>query len=903
MLVFLTIVISLVNAQFTCKDAVKFNLPTYFGKASFGSNTSVSQIIDANGQTQTAYGIYYKATAPDDFDNTIININTCDASTVIPSEILIFEGCSSDGVASNFKTISGIDNGCSLASDFPVIDFEIKKGVTYYILVKLVNPDDQGVVSFSITSSHEDNPNVECNVAKEVTQVRFVDRGLLLKSKVPASKPLCYKQAYPTLWYKIKGDGRYLVVNTCNYYTNFDTHLVVVKELNNLVCTDARCMKEADDGCGKSSKSSILAFKTEVNEVYYIGVRGNLGEEGQFEISIDYLSESIPATCTRSLPIKLLPFTRTIDIPDAWPTQAGACLDEQEHKSVYLTLEGTGSEVVISTCKSLDSSLKPIGVSVELINNCEDENCAFDGSEYGECGENNYIVKKTEKGQNYYIKAYCNTGNCEITLSVYEKASSHDTCESARELIRPTQYSEIADVKRLQTSIHGCHSVAKTDAGLWYLLKRSSDIVNEKYTILGMSATRSKIAWIEFPYECGLIQCEQLIQGEAHLSFAKESQYIFVYSNNDYGQKGLIVQFISEEENYYHNCPDAMFITLPFTAIHSFDNSASQLLCSSKSAASSFYRFVLPEDQKVDVSTCFPKTIIDTGIEITTGCFGDSDLSASCIDYNSEGKGCVNGAAAMSVSLKGEQQYYLNIYSESKSTLNLKQYRFVIFTEEVPKNSVCNKAIELPYEDGYSEYLVLNRYSKETNFGSEYGTTKGSWFHINVMKKTTVTVRTCSPSTTSDSLIVTANECYVTQQNSKEMSNPTELEDIAVSGINNCDIHGTYLTFNLEANQSKFIFVGPQNFNDEAFIGVEFYMNSPDDDDDDNDSSSSSQKPTESSSSNNNNKDDDDYNNSTTPIGWIIFGVLFYVLFVIVLIITIIAIKMKRKNSGYATLV
>ncbi|EMS15714.1 hypothetical protein KM1_163770 [Entamoeba histolytica HM-3:IMSS] len=171
------------------------------------------------------------------------------------------------------------------------------------------------------------------------------------------------------------------------------------------------------------------------------------------------------------------------------------------------------------------------------------------------------------------------------------------------------------------------------------------------------------------------------------------------------------------------------------------------------------------------------------------------------------------------------------------------------------------------------------------------------------MKKTSVTVRTCSPSTTSDSLIVTANECYVTQQNSKETSNPTELEDIAVSGITNCDIHGTYLTFNLEANQSKFIFVGPQNFNDEAFIGVEFYMNSPDDDDDDNDGSSSSQKPTESSGSNNNNKDDDDYNNSTTPIGWIIFGVLFYVLFVIVLIITIIAIKMKRKNSGYATLV
>ena len=111
----------------------------------------------------------------------------------------------------------------------------------------------------------------------------------------------------------------------------------------------------------------------------------------------------------------------------------------------------------------------------------------------------------------------------------------------------------------------------------------------------------------------------------------------------------------------------------------------------------------------------------------------------------------------------------------------------------------------------------MNRYGRKTDFGDEYGETRGSWFHITVPKKMTITVRTCSPDTTTNSFIVVAKECTTSGDKSQAISVPKTLSNLAKASEINCDIHGTYTTFELEEGESRYIFVGPESFNTDCW--------------------------------------------------------------------------------------
>ncbi|EMD43730.1 Hypothetical protein EHI5A_153600 [Entamoeba histolytica KU27] len=890
--------------QYTCSSATKFNLPQYHTSIVFGTNTPKSKIAPESGSLKEVQGQYFVTSVGEDMESLLVNINTCFATTNLPTEIYIFDSCSDEGVAQNKLAESGIDNSCSASSEYPIVNFHAVQGKTYYVLVKLVEENVDGTVSIAIDQSYEDNSHIECDVARSVPEENgasifpYSDQAQIVRSQVPETKVECTTSA-PTLWYKFKGDGKYIVINTCNYYTNFDTRLVVVDTLINGKCNGAKCVKFADDGCGKTSYSSILVLKTEAEKIYYVGVSAAANQEGQFEIRMDHLADSIPSVCSRALPIQELPFSRSFDIPDVWPTGKPSCISyHTDVRPVYLSFVGYGKPVVISTCKSVDSNLKPIGVAVELINNCEEEKCAVNttnSKEFGLCGENNYLIVNMEVGKTYYIKAYCPDGPCDMTLNMYEKTASHDRCDIALELNNPGVFSEAAVISNLEESIHGCNSVAKTDPGLWYKFVHTKSITDEKYTIFAMNAQRSKIGYIEFSNGCMLIECESLQQGEAHLSFSSDEEYqlIFVYPDATDHQQALIVQFVSEESTPFYKCQDALDVQLPYTALHTFSNTKTRQICSGEMAPANYYRFSLNKDIGVDVSTCFPKTLVNTAVEITKGCYGEP--TAKCIGSNTEGRGCAVGAAKLSVDLNANTQYTLSVYSEAVAALNVKQYRVVIFSLEIPKESVCDSAIVVPYQKYYADYLILNRLSYKTDFGS-VGITRGSYFKVQIPDVAyTVTVRTCSSKTTMNSFVALYGKCIVQGSSDQPISVPNEDIGIASSSITNCDVHGTYLTFDTVPNKEYYVFVGPENFAEEGFVDVQFFMDAKEDPQPDD---SSSVPPTPSSSTDD--KDDDSHH--STPVGWIVFGVLVYVLFAGILAGCVIAIILKRRSSGYATL-
>ncbi|KAL7717338.1 Uncharacterized protein QTN25_005157 [Entamoeba marina] len=874
MLLFL--VLAVVSAQYTCSDAKRFSLPsTYQKEIEFGTSTPQSKIVEGNGAITLAKGYYFRTTPSED---VLTNFNTCGAKTTLISKIYIFEDCSSD-IAQSLYARSGIDNSCSQSVEYPWLDVQLYANQTYFIFVRLVDEDVGGSVYLYVAESLQDNSNYECNVAKKISSFPYVTEGTIVNSEVQPIKPECYLQSYSTLWYSFTGTGENYLADTCNYYTNFDTRITIVTDLVDGKCNSAPCLKQADDGCGADSTSTIVAFYAETGVTYYIGVSGALGKEGQFQLQVDKLSDEVPSICSQAVPIKSLPFSGGYEIPDTWPSSDLVCTVtsyQSAHKTVYFSFAGNNRTMVISTCKSLDSDLNPIGVGLELFDNCVDETCLMTNDNFGECGENEFIVYNFELGHNYIIAAYCKDGSCEIDFDMYEKTEDHSTCERALELNEPGYFGELVRVETMSTSVHGCDSIAEQHPGLWYKLYKTEGLENERYSILALNQDKSK--------------------SEATLTFSENEdyQYIFIYSANY--ETALIIEFLREEENTHHTCETALSVTLPYTAVHSFDNTYSHQLCSGDVRSANYYSFTLDKDIGVDVSTCFTKTTVNTATEFIHGCYGDSSLSAECIGSNLDGKGCENGASKMSIDLYKNIKYTLSVYSENtNNVINIKQYRVVLFTLEIPENSACSEATTLNHNDYYAEYLILNRLDYTSSLG-EFGTTRGNYFRIQPDVNVEVTVRTCSSNTTMKSMIVLHDKCSTQTVGDEIVSYPDEMTDAVVSSFTNCDVHGTYITFTAKAEKEQFIFIAPEYFEEEGFIGVEFYMDAIGGD------SSESEGNDSSESTSSHNIVDGDDGLSGGQIFWIIFGVGLYIVFACVLATVVILAALKNRVSGYATL-
>ncbi|ELP93809.1 hypothetical protein EIN_176160 [Entamoeba invadens IP1] len=882
------------STNYKCTDASSFNPPNFQNLVTFSESITDSQVVIGTGAPTTVKGFYYKFTATDELDSVIFNSNSCDKLTQVTHEIYVFGSCSTTGVAENYIARSGIEETCDYnVTDIPTVNFKVETGKTYYILLKrLVDGDAQ----FHVSKSTLDTSNTDCDKAKPITSLPYIEESVLTNQNEKV-KPQCFKSATTTYWYSLIGDGKDIVVYTCGVYTNFDTKIVLIDTPSNGgICTDAECLKMADDGCSKTSTSSIMAFTSELGKTYYIGVYGNLAKEGQFKLQVEHLEDEIPATCGRAIPIKTLPFTRQVTVTNVWPPVEGSCYGTSEPvKGIYFTFTGENKDYVFSTCKSITEDLETIGVSIEAIKDCTSMECAIQDGEYGECGDNNFLVKHINKGETFTFFAYCNDGECKMNIDVYEKTADHSVCEHAMELVNTEYFGEKISIANQQLSVHGCNSEAKQDRGTWYSLTKNVINQVEHFTILAMDMLNSRVNYIEFPRKCGLIQCDGVAQGSFTVSLTTSNPrliYIYPYSSTS---KFMNIQFIKEDVLAIDECPSAMPITLPFTALHTFNSKKTTTFCRGLSYAANYYRFTSEKGLDVDISTCFPRTLVNTGLEMTSGCAGEP--TTMCVKEVADSPGCTYNAAQMQAHTSIGSDYVVTVYNEGIDTSSLRQYRLAVFTTEVPENSICTRATPIIIDEGFVSYTVLNKYSRTSDFG-DFGTTKGNYFSVMYKKDITITVRTCSSYTTMKTNIVTATKCSLSGTAEAPISMLDDFTSIATSSIIGCDIYGTMLDVNVTANEMVYIFIGPENFADEGFIGVDFFIPEPEPDPE----TSSGTEPSHSSESSIDSKDNN--NDSDTPVAWIVVGVLTFILFLVIIggAMGAVLFMYYKKKSGYSNL-
>ena len=306
---FILLVVKISAENYKCSSALEFSLPLASSVQEITSELPKSKVTMKAGLIEEVQGFYLKTTSPKD---TLVTMNTCNSKTTLETTIYVFRTCSDD-IAQELVAQSTPSQLCSMNSNFPWLNVDFNEGVEYYILFKVGSNVTSGIVDYSISDIESNVDNTECNSATEITSLPYVTHDFLSAS-IDKVKLQCYDEEQGTLWYSLKGDGKYIVADTCSYYTNFDTKIVIVNSLVDGRCNASECFKEGDDGCGKEGSSSSVVWKSEEGVMYYIGVSGVFGKTGQFELNVQHLEDTLPSVCTQVISIHNLPYTGTFTI-------------------------------------------------------------------------------------------------------------------------------------------------------------------------------------------------------------------------------------------------------------------------------------------------------------------------------------------------------------------------------------------------------------------------------------------------------------------------------------------------------------------------------------------------------------------------------------------------------------
>lgn len=107
----------------------------------------------------------------------------------------------------------------------------------------------------------------------------------------PTGMDSCIRRNYqrsPAVWYKVKGTGYTMEVNTCNEITDYDTSLSVYTSGDGS-CSNLQCVEgnEDDDSCWyRDGYVSRISWCSELGRTYYILVHGYARKFGTFQLEV-----------------------------------------------------------------------------------------------------------------------------------------------------------------------------------------------------------------------------------------------------------------------------------------------------------------------------------------------------------------------------------------------------------------------------------------------------------------------------------------------------------------------------------------------------------------------------------------------------------------------------------------
>ncbi|WP_104734246.1 T9SS type A sorting domain-containing protein [Hanstruepera ponticola] len=205
-------------------------------------------------------------------------------------------------------------------------------------------------------------------------------------------------------FYVLEGEGQFVNVSACN--STFDTKLNVYSGS----CNELVCVTGNDDTFGGQcgSTRSAVDFFAEDGETYYIWLSGfSLFSSGSYEIVVscqdavenDLCDAAVALSCGTTLQGSTVLSTDR-DAPESVCDGAG-----DAEKGVWYTIEGTGGDIILSTCGAADFDTKIlVFASTDEDNPCDDLNCIAGNDDAVGCsGGTSTVQFATDSGVTYYV--------------------------------------------------------------------------------------------------------------------------------------------------------------------------------------------------------------------------------------------------------------------------------------------------------------------------------------------------------------------------------------------------------------------------------------------------------------------------------------------------------------------
>jgi hypothetical protein len=402
-----------------------------------------------------------------------IKINTCSTAVPIDTWLRVYKPTISNPACQPGMTlVADNDNFCN---PYDEVSWTAVAGETYYIQVRDFGPAVVGgqVVAnngdFSITAICN-APTVPSNdlCANAIN----VQCGSIVNGTTVGATIDLNSQS-PGVWYRIVGNGNYIVASLCGPST-YDNAISIVQGS----CQNTSVLASDNNSCGNGT-SATVTFYAAFGTDYFILVNGAGAASGNFQLSMTCLPPPSNDICTNPVPVTCNSITPGTTIGATGASTNGA--------DVWYSFVGTGNLVTASLCGSnnFDTYLQ---IAPQATGGLTCTAATPSWTNDDACGQDAEITFMTQWGVTYLIRVagfqFYQFGNFTLTMTCdNDNIPNNDNCVDAKPIRCGGEYygttrNATSDVIPVAPNPNVPNSpTSMTTKGVWYVFQGTGGIV------------------------------------------------------------------------------------------------------------------------------------------------------------------------------------------------------------------------------------------------------------------------------------------------------------------------------------------------------------------------------------------------------------------------------------------
>jgi len=569
-----------------------------------------------------------------------------------------------------------------------------------------------------------------------------------------------YKYSPKGVWYTYIGEGKAVVLDTCDQRTALDSVIFVFDSCSTVAGYINSCYAMNDDGCNQ--QQSRVMFTADQGQTLHIYVAGFLNSTGTYYLATSEIRPPENYVCSKAVEADTLPFSAE--------GETGTCLsvfDDCSHKNsagLWYKVHGTGTPFVAHTCNqntNYDSS-------ISVLADCQDDRgsgCVAYNNDA--CYRASLVHWRSVMNSSYYIFVTgFNNARGRFTLAIEKRSMNPYSFCYEPIVITAIPFFYYGQTDYLNTTFSECRNFDLQHT-MYFRLQGS----NRK--LVATTCTSSSTV------------NDSVIDVYSQCEFDDKSEYYgsgksCVASNDDYCGLGAQVVFFATSDSYYiavssasptlegvsfslsvmayeetknSQCWYAQDIdSLPDVLLGnttSFDTCDQSCDGSRILRRGGWWRYThYGESKTITASTCNKFNLLNARIEIYRDC-----NEMGCVTYADPKNGCTNATFV------AENGKTYNIYVTATDPNDPGGYFHVDFYEEkMNEHGICEEAYfiqrgALPYRVEDSTILSPDSWSSCDN-----KTLRGVWVAV-IGTGTRLVATTCDSHTGYDTVLELYDRC------------------------------------------------------------------------------------------------------------------------------------------------